>query len=179
MDRKAWHAAIHGVTKSWTRVSDWTELNWTLYLCSRFLSREERRWHLLSAIWSWSFRLSLCRVPSNCALFFHMTYSHCFTPCPILGLPFPESPSHPDSVLSLLRHSPLSQRALSFTGSPASSLLCALPVLCPLQLQSYWKADTFLPSCLFSCVSALPRTQNRIALFFTFRTSPRTMSMIS
>ena len=27
-DRKAWHAAIHGVTKSRTRLSDWTELNW-------------------------------------------------------------------------------------------------------------------------------------------------------
>ena len=26
MDRKAWHAAVHGVTKSWTRLSDWTEL---------------------------------------------------------------------------------------------------------------------------------------------------------
>ena len=29
MDREAWHAAIHGVTKSQTRLSDWTELNWT------------------------------------------------------------------------------------------------------------------------------------------------------
>ena len=28
MDREAWHAAIHGVVKSWTRLSDWTELNW-------------------------------------------------------------------------------------------------------------------------------------------------------
>ena len=28
MDREAWHAAIHGVTKSRTRLSDWTELNW-------------------------------------------------------------------------------------------------------------------------------------------------------
>ena len=26
MDREAWHAAIHGVTKSRTRLSDWTEL---------------------------------------------------------------------------------------------------------------------------------------------------------
>ena len=29
MDREAWHAAIHGVAKSWTRLRDWTELNWT------------------------------------------------------------------------------------------------------------------------------------------------------
>ena len=28
MDRKAWHAAVHGVTKSWTWLSNWTELNW-------------------------------------------------------------------------------------------------------------------------------------------------------
>ena len=27
MDREAWHAAIHGVTKNWTWLSDWTELN--------------------------------------------------------------------------------------------------------------------------------------------------------
>ena len=25
MDRQAWRAAIHGVAKSWTRLSDWTE----------------------------------------------------------------------------------------------------------------------------------------------------------
>ena len=29
MDRQAWHAAIHGVTRSRTQLSDWTELNWT------------------------------------------------------------------------------------------------------------------------------------------------------
>ena len=29
MDREAWHAAVHGVAKSWTRLSNWTELNWT------------------------------------------------------------------------------------------------------------------------------------------------------
>ena len=28
MDREAWRAVIHGVTKSRTRLSDWTELNW-------------------------------------------------------------------------------------------------------------------------------------------------------
>ena len=29
MDREAWRAAIHGVAKSRTRLSDWRELNWT------------------------------------------------------------------------------------------------------------------------------------------------------
>ena len=29
IDREAWHAAIHGVSKSQTWLSDWTELNWT------------------------------------------------------------------------------------------------------------------------------------------------------
>ena len=29
MDREAWRAAIHGVTKSRTRLSEWIELNWT------------------------------------------------------------------------------------------------------------------------------------------------------
>ena len=27
MDREAWHAAVHGVAKSWTQLSDCTELN--------------------------------------------------------------------------------------------------------------------------------------------------------
>ena len=29
MDREAWHAVIHGVAKSWTRLSDWTEVQRT------------------------------------------------------------------------------------------------------------------------------------------------------
>ena len=32
MNREAWSAAVHGVAKSWTWLSDWTELNWTEWL---------------------------------------------------------------------------------------------------------------------------------------------------
>ena len=28
MDREAWHDAVHGVTKSWTELSNWTEVKW-------------------------------------------------------------------------------------------------------------------------------------------------------
>ena len=30
MDREAWRAAIHGVAKSWTRLSDWSDLIWSI-----------------------------------------------------------------------------------------------------------------------------------------------------
>jgi len=37
MAREAWHAAIHGVTKSWTRLSGWSDLIWLFFwLLSRF-----------------------------------------------------------------------------------------------------------------------------------------------
>ena len=29
MDREAWRAGIHGVAKSWTRLSDWSDLIWS------------------------------------------------------------------------------------------------------------------------------------------------------
>ena len=36
MDREAWHAAVHGFAKSWTRLSNWTEVNWTEFVSSSF-----------------------------------------------------------------------------------------------------------------------------------------------
>ena len=44
MDREAWHAAVHGVAKSWTRLSDWTELTlwfrvyWLIYTSLKFVT---------------------------------------------------------------------------------------------------------------------------------------------
>jgi len=37
IDREAWHAAVHGVTKSRTWLSDWTELNWSTSQSDRLL----------------------------------------------------------------------------------------------------------------------------------------------
>ena len=41
LDREAWRAAIHGVAKSWTRLSDWTELNWKPHLGSGVIVTEK------------------------------------------------------------------------------------------------------------------------------------------
>ena len=39
MDREAWCAVVHGVTKSWTRLSDWTDVPIAIFLivCRLFL----------------------------------------------------------------------------------------------------------------------------------------------
>ena len=37
MDREAWHAAVHGVAKSQTWLSDWTELNLILHFLNKTL----------------------------------------------------------------------------------------------------------------------------------------------
>ena len=41
MDREDWRAAIHGVAKHWTRLSDWTELDWYMY--KRFSTMLDKR----------------------------------------------------------------------------------------------------------------------------------------
>ena len=37
MDREAWHTAIHEVTKSWTQLNDWTELNWRVLKSTKYV----------------------------------------------------------------------------------------------------------------------------------------------
>ena len=41
MDREAWHAAVHGVTKSRTQLRDWTELNWQMINAWKLLKLTE------------------------------------------------------------------------------------------------------------------------------------------
>jgi len=46
MDREAWRAAVHGVRKSQTRLSDWIELNWT-------------EWYMMLGISSYAYYLHI------------------------------------------------------------------------------------------------------------------------
>ena len=36
MDSEAWHAAVHGVAKSWTQLSDWTEMYFITYFIYKY-----------------------------------------------------------------------------------------------------------------------------------------------
>ena len=45
MDREAWHAAIHGIAKSWTQLSDWTEAsNFDIQSLACVVSHFSRVW---------------------------------------------------------------------------------------------------------------------------------------
>ena len=50
MDREAWHAAVHGVAKSWTWLSGWIELNWTYQKVTHLLGK--RKW-VAGERWIW------------------------------------------------------------------------------------------------------------------------------
>ena len=60
MDREAWRAEVHGVTKSQTWLSDWTELNVSLYLVIFFALNFTFIWqtftcHTWFSFWFWYF----------------------------------------------------------------------------------------------------------------------------
>ena len=86
MDREAWHAAVHGVAKSWAWMSDWTELN-GLVVFSPFFNL-----NLNFAIRSWwsepqlapglvfadCIELHLCQAPNHSDLgIHHLVMSMC------------------------------------------------------------------------------------------------------
>ena len=76
MDKEAWHVTIHGVAKSWTQLSDWTELNISLISKPKSLIKlvklksrrmRPRYWcHLESP--NMILICSLCQEPLKCGL---------------------------------------------------------------------------------------------------------------
>ena len=52
MDMEAWRAAVHGVAKSWTRLSNWTELN-SAYKLNK-LGDNIQPWGTLFPVWNQS-----------------------------------------------------------------------------------------------------------------------------
>ena len=36
-DREAWYAVVHGVTKSWTVIGDWTHIGWSLWISNSWI----------------------------------------------------------------------------------------------------------------------------------------------
>ena len=84
MDREAWHAAVHGVTKSQTLLSDWTELmdNWLDFFLSflfssfslfSFSSNFKPNWSLLRNSHRWTniyYQYNGNLLPVNLVLYF-------------------------------------------------------------------------------------------------------------
>ena len=53
MDREAWCAAIHGVAKSRTQLSDWTELNWTVIKMTSLVAQMVNHLPTMWETWVW------------------------------------------------------------------------------------------------------------------------------
>ena len=63
MDREAWRAAIHGVAKSRTRLSDWTELSWVVPNFERNWFRQLPAQVLTHLLLTFSPFLLACKLP--------------------------------------------------------------------------------------------------------------------
>ena len=57
MDREAWRAVIHGVAKSWTWLSDWTELNWNIKHSSKAKFWKHMHFYPVPICYIWQYPL--------------------------------------------------------------------------------------------------------------------------
>ena len=62
MDRESWHAAIHEVTNSRTRLSDWTELNWDNTTIEYYLAFYKKNEFKMYAATRWTLKIKWNRL---------------------------------------------------------------------------------------------------------------------
>jgi len=70
MDREAWRTAVHGIAKSQTRLSDWTELNIASSYPVLFFTFTMRHIHSWASFLLWPSSFILSGGVSNCPSFF-------------------------------------------------------------------------------------------------------------
>ena len=81
-NREAWHAAVHAVTKSWTWLSDWTEMN-------KYFSKEDiintankhAKWPLTSLLQKCKSKLQLSPQPIRIVIIKKSTNNKCLRGC--------------------------------------------------------------------------------------------------
>ena len=92
MDREAWRAAVSRVAKSWTWLSNWTELN---YICNQSASNCMKKWKCWSLSCAWLF-VTPWAVAHQASLFMEFSRQVYWS-----GLPFPSRGKPPNPGIKL------------------------------------------------------------------------------
>ena len=74
MDREAWRAAIDGVAKSWTWLSDWTELRLIFSMTGNYIMTTNRR-NLCHAADLWDIRWCVMKSSEVLTMYFWSSFS--------------------------------------------------------------------------------------------------------
>ena len=116
-DREAWHAAVHGVTKSWTWLSDWTKPNNDSGLHLKFRHHEKEYIGVLVSQHSHN------KAPKAGWLQFSLVAQSCLTLCNPMGCSMPGFPVHHQS------RSLLKLMSIESVMPPNHLILCPLLLL--------------------------------------------------
>ena len=133
MDREAWHAAVHGFTKSWTRLSNWTEpsrkplIVWITANCGKFLMTWEYQ-EMWPACWEIFMQVRKQELELDMEQQFSSVAQLCPTLCDPMNHSMPGLPVHHQLLESTQTHvhwvSDANQPShpLSFPSPPALNL---------------------------------------------------------